>query len=81
MGQQSDPSLAEKDAPHSAYDEMLRTLRDFGRDIGAGTYEFDAAQLRKLDTAAMALIVAINMRRISVDKTKNDTAPIPAGKL
>lgn len=46
------------------HEKMLELVRQFGQQIAGGTLGLDSVQLKRLDTAAMALIVAINMKRL-----------------
>lgn len=55
---------------------MLDTLQQFRGRFDDDAIQFDASQLRKLDAAAMALIVAINVKRLGTKaKDKNDSNP------
>ena len=54
---------APRDMP-TEFSAMLNTLQQFCGQIANQAVQFDASQLRKLDAAAMALVVAINVKRL-----------------
>jgi len=55
---------------------MLETLQQFCAQIGNQADQFDASQLRKLDAAAMSLIVAINVKRLG-SKAEDKSGNVP----
>ena len=58
------------------FSAMLGTLQQFRGRFDDDAIQFDASQLRKLDAAAMALMVAINMKRLGT-KTVHPVSNTP----
>jgi hypothetical protein len=65
MPQIIDQSPGSRNPASSAlFEEMIGSLQSFTRHVAAEGSPLDEAQLKKIDTTAMAFIVAVNLRRL-----------------